>query len=323
MRHDFEDEFLKSAALPENTRALTSSRMALFLGSPQVNRLAFLMLALGIIVIAAPTLLYVSETSWSTEQGGHGPIVLMTGLWLFYRLWPRGVAVAQNPPLWRVVALLALLLPSYIFARVTQIVELEGYLMYACLLTALYSAVGGATMRRLWFPLFYLAFIFPPPDTVVAAITIPLKMGLSQFAITILQQFGYPIGGEGVTIFIGQYQLLVAAACSGLNSIIALTAISLFYIYIRHQAEWGYALLLIFVSVPVALIANFVRVICLILLTYYAGEATAQGFLHNFAGTLMFMVAVVAIFAIDAVLKPIWNRIVGNGNPHSEPGLAV
>ena len=48
---------------------------------------------------------------------------------------------------------------------------------------------------------------------------------------------GQPIGGAGVTIQIGQYQLLVAAACSGLNSIISLSAITLFYIYIRHQAD--------------------------------------------------------------------------------------
>src|SRR3546814_21130469 len=118
--------------------------------------------------------------------------------------------------------------------------------------------------------------------------------------------FGYPIGGEGVRIYIGQYELLVAAACSGINSIISLSAISLFYIYMRHQAHWRYALLLVLLIVPVALIANFFRVLVLILLTFHAGEAAAQGFLHNFAGILMFSIALLTIFGLDLLLKPFW-----------------
>jgi exosortase/archaeosortase family protein len=82
----------------------------------------------------------------------------------------------------------------------------------------------------------------------------------------------------------------------------------MFYIYMRHQAEWHYAALLALFIVPVALVANFIRVLILILLTYHAGEAAAQGFLHNFAGLVMFAAALLTIFAIDAILKPAWDR---------------
>ncbi|MFA7603260.1 MAG: exosortase V [Novosphingobium sp.] len=282
-------------------------------GTANVNRVAALALAAGMLLLAAPTLAFVARESWSTEQGAHGPIVLATGLWLLFRLWPSAAPSAEAPPVWRVALLLAIFLPGYALARITQVVEVEGYLMYACLLTAMYSVVGGTVMRLLWFPLFYIAFMFPPPDTIVAAITLPMKVGVSQAAIAILHALGYPIGGQGVMIYIGQYELLVAAACSGLNSIISLSAISLFYIYIRHQAEWRYALLLVLLIVPVALIANLVRVIILILLTYHMGEAAAQGFLHNFAGILMFAVALLTIFAFDGVLKPLWNLVVRPG----------
>jgi exosortase len=178
--------------------------------------------------------------------------------------------------------------------------------MYAGLLVALYSVIGGRALKELWFPLLYLAFIFPPPETLVAAVTVPMKMELSRAAVKFLSLLGYPVGGEGVRIYIGQYELLVAAACSGLNSIISLSAISLFYIYLRHQANWRYALLLATLIVPVALAANFVRVIILILLTYHAGEAAAQGFLHNFAGILMFAVALLLIFSLDEGLTRFW-----------------
>jgi exosortase/archaeosortase family protein len=99
-----------------------------------------------------------------------------------------------------------------------------------------------------------------------------------------------------------------------------LTAISLFYIYVRHQAEWRYAAFLVLFIVPIALLANFVRVLILILLTYYAGEAAAQGFLHNFAGIVMFAVAIASVFALDSVLKPLWNRYVAKDNRRATDG---
>ena len=299
--------------------ASTRDGVARIFGDGRGGLVALLGLVLGGLAIAAPTIAFVARESWSSEQGAHGPIVLMTGIWLLVRLWPHAVLVAQRPPIWRVVALLGLSLAGYLLARIAQVVEIEGYMMYASLLAALYGLVGGQAMRRLWFPLFYLAFMFPPPETIVYAITLPMKMGVSKVAIAILYALGYPIAGQGVMIYVGQYELLVAAACSGLNSIISLSAISLFYIYIRHEAEWRYAAFLVLLIVPVALIANLVRVMILILLTYHAGDAAAQGFLHNFAGILMFGVALLTIFALDAVLKPIWNWIFGDGRPGEAP----
>ena len=272
---------------------------------------AGLVLIAGSLALALPTMLYVARESWSTEEGAHGPIVLMTGLWLLARLWPSARPLFQSPPMGRVFALLAVLLPMLVFARIVQIVEIEGFATYAALLSALYSVIGGQAMRRLWFPLFYLAFMFPPPDTLLTLVTLPMKTLVSNAAVGLLSALGYPIGGVGVTIVIAQYELLVAAACSGLNSIISLSALSLFYIYIRHQADWGYALLLAAVIVPVALLANFIRVLILILLTYHAGDAAAQGFLHDFAGILMFTVALLSIMLIDAIAMPLWARLRG------------
>lgn len=273
--------------------------------------LGWIALLFGVILLIVPTMIFVIRETWSSEAGAHGPIVLFTGLWLLWREWPEARTVAQKPPVARVAALLAILLPLFVIARVTQIVELEGYLMYGALLVVLYSVIGGAAMRRLWFPLFYLTFLFPPPESVVAALTTPLKMELSRVSIAFLSALGYPIGGEGVRIFIGQYELLVAAACSGLNSIVSLSAISLFYIYIRHQADLRYAGLLVLFILPVALAANFLRVLILILLTYHAGEAAAQGFLHDFAGIFMFAIALAVIFGLDELIRPFWDRTVG------------
>ncbi len=274
----------------------------------EMGTMGVVILVLGIMAIALPTFTAVATNSWSTEQGAHGPIILATGLWLLARQWPA--RADQNPPKspYAAMGAMVLCLAAYVLFRITQIVEFEGFAMFGVFLCLLYAIIGGRAMRTMWFPLFYLAFALPPPDQVIAAVTQPLKIFISRVAIDVLYAVGYPIGGEGVVMQIGQYQLLVAAACSGLNSLITLFALSLFYVYLRHRLQVRYAMLLIAIVIPIAIFANFVRVIILVLITYYAGEAAAQGFIHNFAGLAMFAVAMSCIFLVDLVLHPIWER---------------
>lgn len=266
-------------------------------------------LVAGVCALVLPTMFGVARENWSTEQGAHGPIVLATALWLFWRRWNEVRALARTGD-WR-IALVAFLLaaPVYILARIINVIEVEGFMMYGLLLVTAYWLIGFAPLRAMWFPIIYVAFIFPPPDTIVAMVTQPLKIGISQITIDLLYALGYPIAGSGVTIVIGQYQLLIAAACAGLNSLISLSAIGLFYVYVRHNANWRYALLLMLAIVPVALLANFIRVLMLIMITYYLGDEAAQGFLHTFSGITMFLFSVIGIFAVDALASPLRRRL--------------
>lgn len=266
-------------------------------------------LALGAVALAAPTMVKVAQESWSTEQGAHGPLVLATGIWLISREW-QGIKLTARPGSgWLSAALLAVLLPLYVFSRITGIIEIEGPVMYAALVTAAYLVIGRTAMTRIWFPLVYLIFTFPPPDTLFAIITQPLKIGISTTAVDILHALGYPVAGSGVTIQIGQYEMLVAAACAGLNSLISLTALGLFYTYIRHSSNLPYMALLVLCIFPVAVAANLIRVLMLLLITYYYGEAAGQGFFHEFAGMLMFLIALVGIFVVDELARPIERRL--------------
>jgi exosortase len=156
--------------------------------------------------------------------------------------------------------------------------------------------------------LIYLAFALPPPDTVIVAITQPIKIAISEWAVSLLSLLGYPIANSGVVIQIGQYQLLVAAACAGLNSIVTLGALCLFYVYLRHRSNLTALMIIAVAAIPVAIISNFVRVLTLVLVTYYFGDAAAQGFLHDFAGLLMFAVALLTIFAVDQLVTPLFVR---------------
>lgn len=243
----------------------------------------------------------VARINWSTEQGGHGPIVLGTGLWLLWREYKaaRGLTKPGNP--WLGAAAIALLLPVYVVAGITGILELQVLAMYAALLAAAYMLLGARVLLACWFPIFYLAFALPPPDTVVAVITQPVKIAISETAVALLYALGYPVGSSGVTIQIAQFELLVAAACAGLNSLISLSAICLFYVYLTHRNDMRAFFLMSLVVVPVAVLANFIRVITLILMTYHVSEAAAQGFLHDFAGLVTFAAALASMLALNAL----------------------
>jgi exosortase len=128
-----------------------------------------------------------------------------------------------------------------------------------------------------------------------------LKIAISEATVWLLSALGYPIVGSGVTMQIANYQLLMAAACAGLNSIISLSAICLFYVYLRHRSDLKAFLVVAALILPVAIFSNFIRVVILVLVTYYFGESAGQGFLHDFAGLIVFVVALMAIFGVDAL----------------------
>lgn len=264
-------------------------------------------LAIGLAALVVPTLVSLASQAWSTEAAMHGPIILATGIWLLVRAWPEARMLARPGNPLMAGALIALGLAAYVFGRAFSFLFIEASALFAILLAVAYLYFGLATIRKLWFPILYFGFMIPWPGWVLDQLTGPLKNYVSISATKLLEWAGYPIAREGVTLYIAQYQLLVEDACAGLNSLISLTAISLFYIYILHNANWRYALLLMAWILPVALLANLVRVIILVLLTYHWSNEAAQGFLHSTAGLVMFVTALLGIFAIDVVMTPIRN----------------
>lgn len=281
-------------------------------GSPAFSKPG-LLVALAALCLAGPTMFDVARDSWSSEQGAHGPIVLLTGIWLLVREL-RAAKPRPRPGNALLTAVLLLpLLIVYSLARISGIIEIEGFTMYAALIVAAYGIWGGAVLRTVWFPLVYLLFVFPPPDTLFAMLTQPLKILISQTAVTMLHAVGYPIAGSGVMIQIGQYQMLVAAACAGLNSLLSLTALGMFYSYIRHSSNFAYMLVLICFILPIAIVANLVRVLLLLLITYHFGEAAGQGFFHELAGLSMFASALLSIFVLDWLGTPLRRKLAAKG----------
>jgi exosortase len=142
----------------------------------------------------------------------------------------------------------------------------------------------------------------PLPGILVDAATGPLKSAISELAVQILYPVGFPIAREGVIITIGRYQLLVADACSGLNSMFSLSALGLLFMHLTARPRLLHNVVVVAAILPIAFAANIIRVLVLILITYYFGDAAGQGFLHGSAGMLLILAALGLLLSLDAGL---------------------
>lgn len=267
----------------------------------------------GILALCIPTLISLGRWSWSTETGAHGPIVFATGLWLIWRDLGAVRAQAQRQPLLPDALWLAMLLPLYAVGRIINVLAVESLALWAMLVVLAHMAYGPA-IRRLWFPIVYLLFLITPPENVLFVATRPIKDFLSVAVVEVLSTLGYSVASTGVMIQIDSYQLLVATACSGINSLIGICAVSLLYVHLRRGSEPRYALLLTALLIPIAVLANFVRIILLVLMTHHFGESVAQGVFHELTGLGIFILSLLLLMVIDTALQPVANRLRKRGS---------
>lgn len=272
-----------------------------WLGAPNAS---WVIALLGWAAMYVPVYWWASNTIWQSDEHAHGPIVLAVLVWL---LWGLRESLAQSPHEtqagwgwgWPVLAFglllygLGQILNFSIFTFGSQTFVLAG---------ALLLLKGTRALRLAWFPIFYTIFMIPLPGVLVDAITSPLKQWISAIVVDILYGVGYPIARTGVVIVVGQYQMLVADACSGLNSMFSLSALGTVFMYLMGRKSLLHNAIMLASILPIAFASNIIRVIILVLITYHFGDEAGQGFLHGAAGMVLMLVALLIFFLLDALL---------------------
>ena len=270
--------------------------------SPDYPVGSLLVIGLGFLGLFLPTYASLDSLVWSTDEQGHGPMVLAAAAWLLWGLREKLFTNRGKPaPVAGFLCLVSGLL-IYTIGRSQQIIEAEGFAQLPVLIGCMLLLLGWKGIRQAWFPLFFLLFMVPLPGALVSAITLPLKQVVSVVAEELLYMADYPIARSGVMLSIGQYQLLVADACSGLNSLFTLEALGLLYMNIMNYQSKTRNIILAVMIIPISFVSNVVRVITLVLITYYYGDEVGQGFAHSFAGLVLFSVALVLTYAFDRLL---------------------
>src|SRR5713101_401133 len=258
----------------------------------------------SIVAAYVPTFLTLAQGPWQTEQEGHGPLIIAAAAWLVWQ--SRGklrTATVSPSPVWGWSVLLFGLV-VLVLSRNQDIWFLEVASEIPVLAGCVLLLAGWDALWILAFPIGFLIFSAPAPGWMVDAATVPLKVLISDLVTNGLCAAGYPIAQNGVIIQIGPYQLLVQDACSGMNSIFALSAIGVFYVYAFRWHEKIRALI-----IPITITANFLRVVSLVLIAYYGGVEMIEGFIHDLTGIALFIVAVVLMLLSDGLISVVGRAI--------------
>lgn len=273
--------------------------------------LPFFIACLGLCCLYFATGVDLYHGAWSSTRNAHGPIMFGVGIWfLWFRaqtLASKGITFKPAPLIGFMVLLLGLSI--YVFGRsqTFPFFEVGSFVFVLCALVLLFF--GTKTARHLGFGFFFLIFMVPLPPSFVDVLTLPLKIAVSYTVEHILYALHYPVARSGVVLTVGHYQLLVADACSGLNSLFTLEAMGLLYMnLVRYESGLRNAMLALLIM-PISFASNMTRVMFLCLITYYFGDDMGQGFLHGFAGIVLFLTALILIIGVDSGLRYISAKV--------------
>ncbi|HUQ27197.1 MAG TPA: exosortase B [Usitatibacter sp.] len=278
----------------------------------RMRRGAWLILAAAFLALYIPTFVDLARTLWREEDYAHGPIILAVAAFLFWR--SRNIPLAAGSRAQQAAGGLVLLagLVSYIVGQSQSLALFSTASILPVVAGALLIVGGTAALRRFGFAILFLLFLIPLPGFIVEAATGPLKQFVSAVVAAILGAMGYPIERSGVVLDMGGHQMLVADACSGMNSIVSLTALTLLYAHLTGPSAPRRWVALLASIVPIAIAANVVRVLVLVLVAYHVGDDAAQGAVHTLAGLLVFVTAFALLIGLDSLVGG--RRAAATGN---------
>jgi exosortase len=158
--------------------------------------------------------------------------------------------------------------------------------------------LGGITAV----PIMYMAFMIPLPAIIWNKIAFPLKLFATSLAVASINGLAIPVYREGNVLRLANTTLEVVDACSGLRSLTSLLAISAAFALITDQSrprKW----VLFLSAVPIAIVANVMRLTVTAALSHRYGEGVAQGFMHEFSGIMVFALAIIFLYLVNMLLQ--------------------
>jgi len=237
---------------------------------------------------------------WNDDNYSHGFLIVPIAL---YFAWERRSALkeaAQNPSVWGLIVvaaslsmLLAGILGSELFLpRVSMLGVLAGTILFL---------FGWNHLKILILPIAFLLLMIPIPAIIFNQIVFPLQLFASQFGENTLVTCHIPVLREGNVLHLANTSLEVAEACSGIRSLITLLTMGIGYGYLFDSRLWV-RIVLAAGTVPIAIVANGIRVAGTGVAAHYFGAEAAEGFSHTFSGWVVFIVALIMLFVLHRAI---------------------
>ena len=245
-------------------------------------------------------------TWFNHSDNSHGVLVPLITIYL---IWQKKDAFCAYPLGSSKLGLLLLVvsLTLYLLSLAGSVAVISRAMVVTSLIGLLLFTLGKEKVSTIAFPLWFLLFMVPVPDSLLQTVAFPLQIFATKVSANIINFLNIPLYREGNMLYFATTQLEVAEACSGIRSIMAYTMLSTLFAYFI-RGGWGKRIILILSAVPMALCANIVRVTGTGILAYFFGDSVAKGFLHEFSGMVVFVFGLILLGAEYGFLERIGNK---------------
>ena len=265
----------------------------------------------GLLVWGHWNALRLTARSWENPLYSHGYLIPLFSLLL---LWIRRQPLEEPTPRARLAGLvllagaLALRLAATHYAIVT--VDLVSFVPA---LAGVWLLVGGTSLLRWAGPaIAFLVFMFPLPTFIKENVLMHLQRIATVMSTYVLQTFGVAAHSEGNRISIGELQMGVVDACSGLRMSTNLLALAVALVMLTKRPWWE-RLALLLSAVPIAIIVNVVRITATGLFHLaFGSEWVDSGLFHDAAGFLMMPLAVGLMYLEMVLLSHLFIEVEQN-----------
>ena len=258
-------------------------------------------LAVLVVVVYRATLVTLWRTWGSNPNYSHGYLIPPVVAFLLWRVKERFLeARGEGSPVG--LALIVVALIGHVVSIRAGVFMTQGYSIVLLLFGLVLFFFGGRATRAVWFPLGYLVFMLPMPPFLMNVIAFRLKVFAARAGSGIAVKMGIPLVRSGMTIHIPAGSLRIADPCSGLRSLIALVALGALFAWLSGGKTWKRVVLFL-AAIPLAVLANVVRISVLCGVANVWGIDAALGFFHDFSGLLLFMIAFVGLLIVRKLLR--------------------
>lgn len=250
---------------------------------------------------------WVSSWNASTEYE-HAFLVPPIMAWAVWKNRLRIAAASRQPPgrgHW--VGLATILVGVGLFVLGVRAIQwrLAIFGLTAIILGTVFYVWGWAMIRAIWFPVLLIFFTIPMPGIMQATNSLQLMATKAAYHASRIVGVDLSIAGNDMASATGKWGFEVSEGCSGLRSLIALVLVATVYAY-ATQKSLAKGLILVAASVPLAIIANSIRITTIVIIAEYINAKFAGGVYHDWAGFVYFIL--VGLAGLIAVHKLIDGR---------------
>ncbi len=236
------------------------------------------------------------------EDMSHGWLVPVFSLYVLWTQRAELKKAAGGASFWGFLACLPCIGVALIGSRGIQ-VRLEQLGFIGLCVAVPWAFYGRRVAKGCVFPALFLLFAVPM-SSYLDTVTIHLRLFASGTAFVMLRGFGVDAVRVGTAI-VSQgahpFSIDVAEPCSGLRSLVALTALTAAYAWYT-QPTWRRRAALFACAIPLAVLGNVVRVLSICFVAAWASSDFALGFYHDYSGYVVFVVAIACMVACGEII---------------------